>query len=889
MNQLVSELKESNSSLQLELSTLRKEHDVAIMNVQSASHYKNEVGVLQRKLISNEEALQNKQKEIDELKLTHNSELIKLRQEQEMTISKEIEAEREKHLQHVTRLTKQLEEATPAPLLVIDNDEREAERVKQLKIKLQEMHEKEKESILLSHQKEKDILREEFEKQKEQLTANFQQAMDNNKKQLESLANEQIKQIHSQYVAAHSQVIEEKQKIENTLLDLRTHCNQLTNQIVSLEKDKDEISQQLEKLKETHHRQLEDAQNNSLNLEKRLHDWKNKADDLEKRLEHTTSQIVLEKEDALQQLQEDYESKLADQMDVITNLQGKLREKERSLDRASSEHKQEMEKLCGTLEELEKKCHSIDESHKREIENLNEQHQIELNKLNSEHSSQVSLLEESITETASSQASLELAKLHMDELRQQLNAYRNQERSTIETFQEHTSSVERLTKENEMKLEEPCNETMKSASGKISDLENSLKQAREEKEGLKKNFEEDLLIQLKLQETQFKDEYEKKMADLQQSHKEEMIKMSSTLTAKHNKEIEEERNKILLEKECEIAIIKEECKRSVQDLKESLSTSSVDQEALASAKLRVVELEQKVQEYEMNYSDTRQLQEQLHKCQTKLNSSQVSCSLVESELRQEREVHDKTRQEIEKLKQELFEAISQADTMKEENNVMKKSYEASLQTKEDEIATFLSQNQSLQSHVKVLSQELKEERSKKPLEEDKQKLLEVRTQLEQAKNKYSALVNEWSDKEKSLQEKLQNREKLLNDRELQWNNESEQYSKEIKKLQDELSQTSTTLNETTTKLESANQELVSSKQKFELDKDMLNMKIKDISDSCEELTREKASIESRLNESLDLNESLQEAVNELQKQLKERMCSNEKVKNCAHVFVIIVF
>lgn len=881
LSQLVSTLQEENQSLQSQLSSLQEQYEGAMMNAQVTAHYKTELALLQETLLKTEEELQSREKEMDELKSTHSIELKQLLHQQEKVREALLTEQNDKHLAHIKRLTQELSVQHSPPQ---DDTEKEAERIKQLKNKLSELHEKEKEDILLAHQKEKTLLQNEHESQKQDLITSYQQSMESNRQQLEALANEQIKQLHNQYITSLTTINEQKHVIETDLVKMREQNQNFSEQIAVLEREKQNAEKQILQLQENHSRQLQAVKDDSHDLEKRLQDWKTKAASLESRLQQSSA-IQTENLQSLQETEErihtQYKQKMSTQQDEIQSLKEKLEQAELSREEYTGHYEKLVHEKSALIEDLQNELKTTTELHNTTIKEMKDKYLTELQNLEAEHSNQVSVLENSISEKSSSQASLEFAEAHMSKLQQELNAYRNQEsdhKTALELLhKEHQEAVENLVSQREERIKTLTKDHEISVSqlqNEITSLQAKVVQVEEEKRILEQTLNQnlqDLEVKLKV-------DHEKNMDVVKENHAHTLQKMKTDLETHYQQllyeEIDKIKTQVSIEKEAELQQARANNVRTLQELKESL-TATGDQ-ALTDAQTRIINLEQKLDEAESDIRMTRQLQEQCQKYETELKASQVHRSLAESGLQEEQRCHLQTQKQLEEIEKKVFDLESTLSETKEKQEQEKSEFEAVCQRKEDELASLSSRNQTLQSRVAELTQELEQERLTSQLRQENaetvklSELSTVHSKLEDAKQKYSSLLQEWSEKEKGLQEKLQTTEEKLSYRENEWSQQSLEQSTQLVQLEQQLNEQSIQLTSIKEELQQRNAEIEEMKQQ---NGDMRNQ-LQVLTDAHSKLKEENVNINDQLRQSLNLVEQLQE-------ELKEKdQCREDYLKVC---------
>ena len=107
-----------------------------------------------------------------------------------------------------TALTKRvpMSSITSLPNILGQCSHREVDGVRQIKGKLIDMHQEEKEQLRPPHQQEKQLLVQERERQKEPERLKCQRMLEERQQRLQELANQEMTQLNIQYAATHRQV-----------------------------------------------------------------------------------------------------------------------------------------------------------------------------------------------------------------------------------------------------------------------------------------------------------------------------------------------------------------------------------------------------------------------------------------------------------------------------------------------------------------------------------------------------------------------------------------------------------------------------------------------------------------------------------------------------------
>lgn len=679
-------------------------------------------------LVAMETTLSNREKEIEELKSQHISEVDSLLIQQEKIREELLKEQELKFTKEINEMKEQM--STTAT----HDDEMEAVRLRQIKNKLKQIHEEEMENVQLTHQQEKAVLRDEYQRKMEEMTAICEEKLESNKKRLEEIANDQIKEIHAQFMTSYNEITTQKNKVEEENRKVQERLHLAEDEVAKINKEKTALSVKVNELEKNHMMEVGAVRDESSKLEQRLQKWKEKASQLQQRIEETEKPqpSTPHLEDQLHQMEKQHEQTIEEHKTTIRELKAQLNEEKQSFE----------EKLL-------------------EIE---DQHQSMLNQMEVQHSEQ---LENSLSESTTQAASLEFAEVHMKELQQQLNAYRNQEmnhKTALENArEEQLRQVEMMKQIGEEKCERltaKYNEELKCSQKKIKELEENIKS--QEDKMAEQTVELKMIVDRAVDECTktLNDQHQQEIEESEIIHKEEMVR------------IEEEKHKMETEKQEEIERMHRQYETTLTQLKDA---KEENEKQVKSHDLVTMSSEDKVKE-------VRTLQERVHKLETEFRAKEVHLSLTESELTNEQVKHLQTKELLE-LSTKKCDDITIAmkglkKELEDERETSMKRFEEMLQVKEDEVATHQSHLAASQLRITELTKELAEERkiseslkndmaamssnNQQHVSNTTSELTKVHNELKQAKERCDTLVEEWKEKENDA-EKLKNQLSTVQD------------------------------------------------------------------------------------------------------------------------------
>ena len=853
---------------------LNESNDIEAAMIDSAESriHQNASSSLQTSLIEMETTLHNREKEIEEMKLSHSNEIDNVLLQQQRIRQELLQEQTVRHRSEINSLKEQL--------LVngTDEDEREARRIEQLKNTLKHLHDKEMEKLQLVHQQEKLLLVEENNIQLTKLQEMCDEKIECNKKKLEELANEQIKQIHSQFMKSYNTIMKQKCECEESNQQLSSTVSDMQEQYGRITEEKRDMERQIQQLQERHIIEVDAMKKTSHVLEKRMSEWKEKASNLQERIDTTSPDNISDNEEMIKSLQEQLQKK----------------EKELSERRKIATSNDDKEQM---IETLQTRLLQQDELHEAKLSELETAHQLALEEVESNHIQEASLLEDSITETSKSQASLEFAEVHMKELQQQLNAYRNQEMN-------HKTAMEQTKIDQQKQLDEMKQKSDRKITESTDTHKQEIQHMKQQIEHLEKDIlEKEAKYEMKLNEitgmrktesdietkkivNDLKMEYVKKMEDMTSQHHQDIDEMKQSNASTLATTVETLKQNMITQTQ----ELRHEHNTAIMKLKESLSTTG--KQALREAQSRIIDLEMASREAEDTVKQVRPLQERIQKVETELRAKEVELSICQSELNNEQTTLSTIKQTME----EYIKKYNDSETVNVElkNNLIKerdeaiRQYKEMMQLKEDSIAAHQSHLLTHQSRITELTKELTQEREitrslKNDMSEEmvqvdndsseltnvQSELTNVQSELLQAKERCSVLLKEWDEKEtdqEKLRNELSNLQGSLANREREYNNQIASLQLEVQQTATNLTSTIDNLKETTVQLEDVlkeRDELTSNKDELKTQLQSLEQQLTDSYKEVQENERERhqallATIEDMRNTNMNTTDELEQ-------------------------------
>ena len=733
---------ESQQVLRNELNSLR-ENQLAMVDQERrevAASYEVQIGSLQQSLMQAESTLQNVEKQLTEAQEKHGTEMENLLKREEVLLQERDQ----KHADHVTRLTAKLtrqQEVGGAVGTLGDADEQEAERLRMIKEKMRELHEREKAKMAEEHQQEAQKIRGEC-----------QQQMEVYRQQMEQLANGKIQEMHAQFMSAHQAVLGQKNSAEADVEQWREEVERTRSQLDAVLREKTGVEEKYQAVLRSHSAEIEMIRRNSHDLEKRLENWKGKAANLETRLERSGV------------------------------------EKASDLDHLHRQNEEAVQKIRLECEEKLQAQQLLAEDYQNQLEALHRQHEVELESVKATHVSEVSLMEESISDATTSRASLEIAEEHMRSLQTQLEAYRMQESSfqgrLSELKRQHAEDIELLRQQFENQKAEEIEEVsakfaaqMESLDEEMASLQQLVEAEHEDKEvleALKAKHQRELLqvqatlhdrheLALQALRKEIELSHSRTVDALKRQHSGQVDVLRAELEKEWAVRVKAAREDVATElemaRDAEINRLQTEHQLALKQLRQSLDEADGDTEAgsriasleaeLQTARVQQTELvaarqdllsqlelaQRRLQESSANLgqvnSEKAQLSETCQKYQNELKSLEVDLNIARSAGEQDKQVLEQTQEALVQWRaraEQLQQEVSELDTA--EKSKARLSQQKVLElldevaVKNIEVASLQAENDSLSTEVSSLTQKCQQQVA---LSESLQKQLEGST------------------------------------------------------------------------------------------------------------------------------------------------------------------
>ena len=608
---------EMQQQLQYELNSLRENQFGAIEGAKRevTTNYESQLAALQQTLTQMEQRCIALENHLSETKTSHRAEIENLLRQQEMAMQERDQ----KHAAHIVRLTTELTNQQEISGVVGgDSDEHEAERLRMIKEKMKEMHEEEKKQVAVEHEREKVKIREEC-----------QQQMELRRQQMEQLANTKIQELHAQFMSAHQTVLDQKNSAEATVAHWKNQVEEVQQQLDAIKLEKSSTDAKHQSTIEAHCAEMKLANQQSQDLEKHLIEWREKAATLEARLEKLNLQrasdideLQRQNQEAMQQTVADFEEKLKAQKSLI--------------------------------EEYQARVQFFESSQQATIDEIEHRHLQDIDELKAKHSSEVSLLEESISDSSGDRASLEVAEAHMKSLQSQLDAYRTQEsnfQGKLERLeQQHREDIELLKQQLEAQNLEEVEQVSAKFAAQIESLEEELTK-----------------LQNLVEEDHSPSTDQEVIKTMEAKHQKEILELQTTLHNSHELELTNLRKELELSNSTALEALQQQHESTISAIRKELDTEWA---------ARLTKAEKKVRD------------EAEHVKQAELER-----------LKSEHKVA------LEKLRQSLAQTEERA-TAKTETRVT--SLEAELQALRDEQSEWLQSRQDLLSQLEFTQRQLQE-------------------------------------------------------------------------------------------------------------------------------------------------------------------------------------
>lgn len=804
----------------------------------------NDTHLLETSLVAMETTLGNREKEIAELKSQHVLEIDTLLVQQEKIRDELLKEQAMKFAKEINEMKEKMS------TLQDNEDEMEAMRIRDMKNKLKQIHEQELERVQLTHQQEKAVLIQEYERKTEQVKTECEQRLESNKVRLEEIANDQIKDIHTQFMSSYNELMVQKTAADEENRKMNERLQQAEESLARAAEEKRALCDKVKELEDSHTMEVDAARNTSLELEKRLQKWKEKASHLQQRIEETEEHM---------------------------NNTDTLKHQLQLMEDQHTTNTETIDKLETTIMELKTQLNEEKLSFESKLLEVEEAHRSTLSQMETEHSEQ---LESSITESSTqAAASLEFAEVHMKELQQQLNAYRNQEMSHKMALEKAQQDQAREVERMRVLGEEQCEQ-----------LREQHKVEMEEKRKVMDQLEQ----RLKSQEDKMADQQVQMKTALEQTVEKVRIEHGEHLKKEHQQEIddlkthhnqqmamlEQAKQQLEADKQNEIEHLQQQNKIIVQQVKELEERNEQQNKSHDSV----------VMSSDERMKEVRTLQEKLHKLETEFRAKEVQLSLTESELTNEQQKHSKTKESLEQSTKKCDDVITAMKGLKreleEERETSMKRFEEMLQVKEDEVATHQSRLVSSQLRIGELTDELAEERRvSESLRNDitvmtnqqhgNDELERVHDELKQAKERCDTLVEEWKKKESNT-ERLKMELSSVQD---SLTNQNEDHLKVVKGLETQVTELSDNMANASAENEQLKKEideLVKEREEILNREAGLRSHVQVMEEKLQEQTTEHEQVMKRERTSMDLLQQDKQTVIEEMEEVKEQLAMKMK-------------
>ena len=646
-----------------------------------ANSYEIQLTTLQQSLVQTESSLRTLEKQLSAANTTHSMEMDNLLKQQE-DIREALLGERDqKHAAHIARLTDQLTSQEELSGVVrLEADEQEAERLKQIKEKMRELHEQEKERLAGEHKQEK-----------EELIANYHKQVNAYRQQAEQLANAKVQEMHAQFMSAHQIVLEQKNAAESSVAQLRGRLEEMQSQIDDVQREKSAIEEKYYSVLESHTAEVELMRQNSSDLDKWLSSWKEKASNLEARLERSTT----EREVDLDQLQ---------------------RQQEDLLQRTKLECEEKLRIQQSLIEEYQNRLQAQETNQRQEIQTLQNHHSFDLEEARAKHESEVSLLEENLTDTSfADKASLEVAEEYMKGIQTQLDAYRTQESNfqakLTQLQQQHAEDLELLKQQVETQKTEEISHISSKFAAQIESLEKDLTALQN-------------VVDAKHSQSQDREMFEA----LKSKHQKELLEVQTTLHEGHELSLQSLRQELVLSHTREVEHLKQQQGKDADTLRKQLETEwlacveAAKEEVVTELEMaKDVEIDQLVGKHQLAL---KQLRQQLTETETNdVAKAEARVMSMETEL----QILTESQMELQETRKDLLSQLEFAQRQLQESD-------ANLSHVNGEKSQLAEQCQGFQNEVKSLEVDLSiarntSEQSQVELEQWKARVEELQGQI----------------------------------------------------------------------------------------------------------------------------------------------------------------
>lgn len=750
-----------------ELNSLRESQFDAIERTKRdvSSNYTLQVANLQQALVEREKHLQTIEQQFMDVKQAQSEERERNLQElndrdqkHAMALSEhekmhaEMLSERDRrHLERIAEIT--TENQSQFAVAERDSDELEAERLKMIKEKMRELHANEKRQIISEHAREK-----------EQLQATYQKQFEDYRLQVETTANAKIKDMYDKFVEAHKAVEEEKNALKVAVGKLKDEVTLSQSEVGRVRWEKASLEEQYRSVLESHSAEIQLERKNSINLERKLADWSERAVKLETELARSESQSFREADkarseesEAVSRIRTKFESEVGSLQSLVEEYKTKLLESE------ARRQQELLAREAQAQDECTAKLRQSELEHQKQLEELEARYEDQFDSLKSEHTSQVDLLEASVSEFETEKGSLEVAEEHMISLRDQLNKYRNQEKSfesrLLDLSQQHEDDISVLRKQLEAEKSAEVEQVRGDLLYRIADLESVVSSLSEA------SGSDDVIQNMQRQHQQ---ELAESVADLNAKGDAALLELRASLEAAYRLELDKLTRQHADERESLTANFRVEIDAAVERTRRQVSA---EMEAQMQAHIQSLHTESEKQVSELQKALSRAERETMAKSEEQVKgltlqisdlcSEKTEWTCVRRDMLSQMELMQRQKQELETL---LERSRIENNQLAEDHDRFQKKFKAL------EVDVSISKSAEEQKKQAMEQSRLEWERNRLELEQSRNTLEEdvgnLQTELNQVDNELERLRNEKETQEieyRKLYDQLGTKNKAIAD------------------------------------------------------------------------------------------------------------------------------
>ena len=656
----------------------------------------------------------------------------------------------------------------------------------------------------------------------------------------------------------------QKEDLEEQVKNSSHTCKATSEEIKQLKQTNENLEEKLKEVKRDALQQQNDLEQQIALLKQQVAFTENSLEDFKAREKHSNEKIKQLKSEQSNSIKST-QSKHEEQLNSLTaqlektqqdlhNCESQLEEKETLYDQLSADFKElqlqksrEQSELELTLESLKKQLSEKDKEHKSQTEEIEEEHlnstsrlRARLNETEKKLRSTEELLRNDIAVWAQDNAILvqkiEFLEQEIEDLKCKRAEEKRQYESTIATLENLKSS----NSDAEEQLQKFKTEHLEEISRIKQEFESQKKQLNSRIEELLEHHSE-IETKLKIERNDWRLEKQKYHERI-----EELEKYKENQSSKEPREDPRVKRVPVLEREIEN--LKESHKEEVESMKV--------QHEEAFMKLKTF-YEQEKERFEARVLKEKQRAEK---------NSEIVAEEYEERLKQESRMHD---DEISNLQEEFKE--------------LEDYYELQISEYKDKLSLAANRSESLENYIVNLKEQLNSAYSShsSKIEVEQDKFNKQRFNLLERVEKLS---NEVSEKEKtivSLKHSKENAEKLANDRLKIWENLNEKYYKEKGELLEKLTKLNEMYDEVNAELTRVSSKAKTDNALAENEINQLNKRIQELEEALEQSDKKySATISQIKQESQSQNlehlqslyqekENLQFKVDEKKKQLKD--------------------